>query len=307
MMNPGFASVALATASLFVIASPAVAAQTQSCASGHAADQTAAPFDCKQGQGVAVASQGSFAFLSPTNASVSAIARSQAAIGVLKASASVAADVPTGFRNYVGAIPSATASWGDSIIVNAGLRGTRGSFTALIAFNGYLQGGVTRFATPNNTGGAVSAVDFRGTGLSPINISLFTDEGSYSQSFNLLIPVTIDFVNGFVTNLGYSLSATASNQIGTEIAGSGVQSVASSNFGNSVLWGGITGVFDSLGQPVSEYTIMGETSFDYKTSLIPPVTGVPEPASWALLIAGFGLVGAALRRRRFVLPLEPLV
>jgi hypothetical protein len=28
---------------------------------------------------------------------------------------------------------------------------------------------------------------------------------------------------------------------------------------------------------------------------------VPEPASWALLIAGFGLTGAALRRRRLVL------
>lgn len=25
---------------------------------------------------------------------------------------------------------------------------------------------------------------------------------------------------------------------------------------------------------------------------------VPEPASWAMLIAGFGLTGAALRRRR---------
>ena len=26
--------------------------------------------------------------------------------------------------------------------------------------------------------------------------------------------------------------------------------------------------------------------------------GVPEPASWALMIAGFGLVGAAARRRK---------
>ena len=30
------------------------------------------------------------------------------------------------------------------------------------------------------------------------------------------------------------------------------------------------------------------------------VSGVPEPASWAMLIAGFGLVGATLRRRRLV-------
>jgi hypothetical protein len=29
-------------------------------------------------------------------------------------------------------------------------------------------------------------------------------------------------------------------------------------------------------------------------------TGVPEPASWAMLIAGFGLTGAAMRRRRAV-------
>lgn len=30
------------------------------------------------------------------------------------------------------------------------------------------------------------------------------------------------------------------------------------------------------------------------------VSGVPEPASWALLISGFGLVGATMRRRRLV-------
>ncbi len=32
----------------------------------------------------------------------------------------------------------------------------------------------------------------------------------------------------------------------------------------------------------------------------PPVGGVPEPATWAMLIAGFGMVGAAVRRRKAV-------
>ena len=31
--------------------------------------------------------------------------------------------------------------------------------------------------------------------------------------------------------------------------------------------------------------------------LAPPVQGVPEPATWAMMIAGFGMVGAAMRRR----------
>jgi PEP-CTERM motif len=31
--------------------------------------------------------------------------------------------------------------------------------------------------------------------------------------------------------------------------------------------------------------------------LIPGTAGVPEPASWALMLAGFGLAGAAMRRR----------
>ena len=34
------------------------------------------------------------------------------------------------------------------------------------------------------------------------------------------------------------------------------------------------------------------------TGLLPDAGGVPEPATWALMIAGFGLVGTVLRRRR---------
>jgi len=41
----------------------------------------------------------------------------------------------------------------------------------------------------------------------------------------------------------------------------------------------------------------GIASFTFSGAFI-VIAGVPEPASWALLITGFGLVGAAMRRRR---------
>jgi hypothetical protein len=48
--------------------------------------------------------------------------------------------------------------------------------------------------------------------------------------------------------------------------------------------------------------LIGAASDDFAATLAPdnmPDSGtVPEPASWAMLIAGFGLVGAAGRRRR---------
>jgi hypothetical protein len=46
---------------------------------------------------------------------------------------------------------------------------------------------------------------------------------------------------------------------------------------------------------------LGKSSLSLDGSVLPPPTpGVPEPASWAMLIAGFGLVGAVARRRRQV-------
>ena len=45
--------------------------------------------------------------------------------------------------------------------------------------------------------------------------------------------------------------------------------------------------------PTSGFTVINRSIF-----LIPFEDAVPEPQSWAMLIAGFGIVGAAMRRRR---------
>lgn len=45
----------------------------------------------------------------------------------------------------------------------------------------------------------------------------------------------------------------------------------------------------------SQWIFVSEVSFEGVW-----ITAVPEPASWAMLIAGFGLVGGTLRRRRML-------
>jgi hypothetical protein len=54
----------------------------------------------------------------------------------------------------------------------------------------------------------------------------------------------------------------------------------------------------------AEFDFVGshDTTFDYVIGLPTIPAAVPEPAAWALLITGFGLGGAALRRRRRTVP-----
>lgn len=68
--------------------------------------------------------------------------------------------------------------------------------------------------------------------------------------------------------------------------------------GGSVYWGGILGVFDEGGMPVANWAVTSDSGTDYARSFVPVQPGVPEPSTWAMMIAGFGLLGAQMRRRR---------
>jgi len=59
-------------------------------------------------------------------------------------------------------------------------------------------------------------------------------------------------------------------------------------------------IFDGHGLYTSTYTTPGfNISWDYAGSTFTPLgAAVPEPGSWAMMIAGFSLAGSALRQRR---------
>jgi PEP-CTERM motif len=51
---------------------------------------------------------------------------------------------------------------------------------------------------------------------------------------------------------------------------------------------------------VNGYVNIGNAAVTDKTPFVPPVVGpaVPEPGTWAMMVAGFGIAGAAMRRRK---------
>lgn len=82
------------------------------------------------------------------------------------------------------------------------------------------------------------------------------------------------------------------NTIGPDTRCFGGVGEAAQDAANSRLWGGIHWRFDNeaglaAGDAIGRWTL-AQSAFN----------AVPEPATWALLIAGFGLVGAAARRRQ---------
>ena len=66
----------------------------------------------------------------------------------------------------------------------------------------------------------------------------------------------------------------------------------------TTLWGGIRSATDANGNVLTDWTVRSASRTDYTKSLIPDAAGVPEPATWAMLILGFGAAGSLIRRRR---------
>lgn len=128
----------------------------------------------------------------------------------------------------------------------------------------------------------------------------FTGTGGYTRTFsNIALP---DFNGGTINSVGGDVSdQTVFRVYGVGGGGTGNSSNGATNFYSLTQVGFDLGAA-LAGQTLTSATITGngyETLILGATAVSPAATsGVPEPASWAMMIAGFGFVGAAMRTRR---------
>ncbi len=130
---------------------------------------------------------------------------------------------------------------------------------------------------------------------------------TFDQDFKraTFVPFSIDLIVGQPTVLSLAASLTGSAAISDLTSdpilfGDGDLASAGGAFFGEVHWNVNSGFLTQTGtrNVVHGLSLTSDSGFDWLGAGVPPPGVIPEPAGWALMIAGFGLAGGALRRRR---------
>ncbi len=124
---------------------------------------------------------------------------------------------------------------------------------------------------------------------------LFTDNNVAGTTINIAGSYDL-----FGLNAGnFRGSTNASFQVTTNVG-----SYLFTPFVDSATYGGaltFVGFQADAGEYITSVKVSGSGATGFTDIQLGTSGGVPEPATWAMLITGFGLVGAAMRRRKTVL------
>ena len=120
-----------------------------------------------------------------------------------------------------------------------------------------------------------------------------TTSSAMVQDWSLRLPgiaisASFDFGLGLVTLAG----ATADGDMFAP-------SWSTVDFGHTLTWGGIDRITDADGNELSGVTFTTASNFDFYAPAIAPA--IPEPQTWVMMLAGFGLIGALARKRHLAM------
>jgi len=138
---------------------------------------------------------------------------------------------------------------------------------------------------------------------SPSTVMFFLDAN------NAILDVTNGFDTGFSFYYSSSTAATVTVYDGAggtgnilaqlDLVAQGFDNCTGDPTGAFCNWSPIGVTFDGIAMSIDFGGTANQTGFDNITfGSDTPGNPVPEPATWAMMIAGLGLVGASMRRRR---------
>jgi hypothetical protein len=120
------------------------------------------------------------------------------------------------------------------------------------------------------------------------------------------VPVRVSLFSPLTLQLSFEAGASANLSSSLGSGFTSVSNTAFADFAHTLEWGGIRSVraFDAQGDEIAlaeggRFELIGSSGFDFwDASPGSQPESVPEPASWAMMLAGFGLIGTAIRRRK---------
>lgn len=217
------------------------------------------------------------------------------------------------------------ATWTDMVTISApGHAGLRGSAVALLELAGGSGAGHAPFVNIRNPDGGFLFVDTRGYGRVTVSgngissptqtwddacvavgwsgwlacANAVADDSSGTNSYAVgdvgSLPVVLEFTFGQPFSLTYTLYSNGGGYAATSYY---KMAAFGEGTGDGLLtldWGGITNVFDALGDPVVDYEASSDSGFDYRVP-----APAPEPASGAMLLAGLVFLGRLGRRSAY--------
>lgn len=121
-----------------------------------------------------------------------------------------------------------------------------------------------------------------------------TDSNNPIRTWTLHIPFDFGSWNDFYLQMWTGAESKVQPGYNAQV---GISHYAESDFAHTLRWGGVSAVLDANGQPVSDWNIESLPGVNLRVSAL-PAGAVPEPGTFALLLAGLGVMGWLLARRR---------
>jgi hypothetical protein len=225
-----------------------------------------------------------------------------ATFGALKASQSSGSSSDGSQEVYPYLPHAGSNSWSNigfqdrlTFLADPSLTNTMGTMVGRVQVSGGVSASPATY--PLESSSASAAVTVPGTG-GTYSVAAYGDRpgtGGIPTYITFELPVRFNATD--FTSLAMWLQTSANTGL---LYGFGISHAvtATSDFFSTLEWVGIDSVRDAQGNLVSGWSVASASGFDYSRSYASQIAAVPEPETYAMMLAGLGLVGWAVRRRK---------